>query len=92
MEAPVPPLATGSAVVSESEPSAAVAAKRFVEDAVVEKNAVVVAFVPVAFVKVNACSVEDPDTRRLVSDARPDALIENSDVPAEERTSKKFAV
>lgn|SRR3989338_5527037 len=89
--APVPPLPIGRAVPSTSVPIAPVWAKKFVDDAVVANKVVVVALAPVALVNVNACNVEDPVTSRLVSVARPDALIERSDAPVEERISKRFA-
>ena len=68
----MPPLETGSAIVSASDPSEAVSAKRFVDDAVVEKRVVVVAapidtfgtasvFVVVAYVKAGeAATVPSP--------------------------------
>ncbi|KKU77041.1 MAG: hypothetical protein UY04_C0064G0007 [Parcubacteria group bacterium GW2011_GWA2_47_7] len=47
--APVPPCATGSALVSARLPNCAALAKRFVEEAVVEKRMLVVAFARVVF-------------------------------------------
>lgn len=47
------------------------AVKRLVEDAVVAKELVVVALVPVAVVKLNRCRVVEPETRRS-----PEVLIE----------------
>ena len=43
--------------------------KRLVDEAVVAKKLVVVAFVPVALVKVNLCSVDEPVARKLVVEA-----------------------
>lgn len=64
VEAPEPPLDTARGVPSESEPREAVAANKFVDDAVVLKKLVVVAEVPVAVLKVKSVRVEDAVERK----------------------------
>ena len=49
--------------------------KRLVVEAFVENRLAVVADVPVAFVKMKFCSVEEPETRRFARVVKPDATF-----------------
>ncbi len=60
--------------------SVAFEAKRLVELAIVAKKFVVVAFVPVALVKVKDWRVLDPVTRRLVREPRVMMLVDPAQV------------
>ena len=62
--------------------------KKLVVDALVEKRFVVVAEVPVAFMNVKFCKVEEPAARRFPNVPRPELLcvVENNVV------AKKFVV
>jgi acyl-CoA synthetase (AMP-forming)/AMP-acid ligase II len=65
---------------------------KFVELAIVEKKFVVVPFVPVALAYVKFCSVDEPVTNKFVNVASPLPAREKSELPAEDRTVKRFAV
>ena len=60
---------------SAFEPTERSEAKRFVEEAVVEKNEVVVAAVPVALRKVKFWSVDDPVAKRFANESVPVAVM-----------------
>ena len=72
---PVPPEVIGRALPKVREPNWAAAANKFVELAVEAKKLVVVALVPVAFVKVRSWRVDEPVRRRFESVVRPAVAV-----------------
>jgi len=90
--APVDVIAPDSIVLAVSVPRLAFVAKRLVLDAVVAKEFVVVAAVPVVFAKVKFWRVDEPVRRRLASVERPVTLSVDERVVAPETVSVPVAV